>query len=127
MAEKKSKMLTLWMVSHPDHCTVPVTADTREQATVKAAALWGVPWARVAADCDVEKRYEILPHNCPKCGNYVYDPEEEYCTRCRVALRQDEERLQRRKAGYYREQAIQEKRIATAPTWPRNDRGEETA
>lgn len=114
MAEKKDKLPISWRVRHPEHCMIPVIAEDREQATVKAAAFWGVPWTKVAADCAVEKIRELLPHNCPRCGRYVFDSAEDYCPACRDLLRHEEEALQKRKAAYYREQAAAEKKEESA-------------
>ena len=110
MAEKKNKLPISWKVRHPDHCMIPVIAEDKEQATVKAAAFWGVPWNKVVAECTVEKVRELLPHNCPACGRYVFESEEEYCPACRVRLKQEEDALRKRKAEFYRKQALEQKK-----------------
>ena len=109
MAEK-SKMVIRWTVTHPDHATLPVVADNAELATVEAARIWGVPWTRIAFDAEAKKESEILPRVCVKCRRALYEAGEKYCPACRAAIRSDEENVRRRKARWYREQAIREKR-----------------
>lgn len=110
MAEKKSKLSISWKVRHPDHCMIPVIAEDKEQATVKAAAFWGVPWNKVVAECTVEKIRELLPHNCPRCGRYVYENDQEYCPACIDTLKHEEIEARKRRAEYYRRQALEQKK-----------------
>ena len=104
----------LWMVRlhTPDKVmTLPVAAETQEEATVEAAKFWGISWASAVRDMEVEKRSEYPKRLCPRCGNYLWDPEADYCEKCRRELAVEQENLRRRKERYYREQAIKERKV----------------
>ena len=60
MASKGKKRTYVWRVTHPDHTTAVVMADNWEQATVRAAEWWDVPWGTVVAYCEKEKKEELL-------------------------------------------------------------------
>lgn len=89
---------------------LPVTAETPEQATVEAARFWGIPWTRALQDMDVEQGRELPRRLCPRCGNYVFESQEDYCEKCRRELAVEKENLRRRAARYFREQANGERR-----------------
>lgn len=92
---------------------LPVVAENREQATVEAARIWGVSWARHVCDMDVTGGEEaILRRLCPRCGAFIFERKEDYCPACRVAIRQDAENLKLRERRYYREQALRARRAA---------------
>ena len=65
MNKRKSKKDDfLWWVQCEGHYDVPVIAPNWELATVEAAHLWGVPWAKVAARCELREKLpydELLP------------------------------------------------------------------
>ncbi len=111
MAEKKQKLPKSWRVRHPDHCMIPVIAEDKEQATVKAAKFWGVPWNKVVAECTVEFIRELIPHNCPDCGTYVFESEEEYCPACKFRLKAEENIMRKRKAEFFRKQTTEQKEV----------------
>jgi hypothetical protein len=101
----KGKRLILWQVKHPDHCRLPVVAENREQAILKAAQIWGVPFARVAFFTDADKEADIMPHVCPRCRRYNAINDEEYCRKCQVEIRSEEQRLRAARQAYYRREA----------------------
>ena len=101
----KDKRLQLWKVHHPDHCMAPVVAENVEQATAKAAQLWGVPWRKVAFFCTVEPQGDINPHICPRCRRHNAYYEQEYCPKCTAELQHEEERVQAAKQAYFRREA----------------------
>ncbi len=105
MAEKKAKLLYRYTVRHPDHCLAPVVAENTEQATMKAAQLWGVPWGRVVFSCDVTRESDIMPHVCPRCRKYNAYNEQEYCPKCTAELQHEEERIKAAKQAYFRREA----------------------
>lgn len=65
MAEGKSKKDDfLWWVQCEGHYDVPVIAPNWELATVEAAHLWGVPWAKVAARCELREKLPVVRNVC---------------------------------------------------------------
>lgn len=58
----------VWWVDHPDHTTAVVVADNWEQATVRAAEWWEVPWGTVVAYCTEKKKEPLLRGMCCDCG-----------------------------------------------------------
>ena len=69
MAEGKSKKDDfLWWVQCEGHYDVPVIAPNWELATVEAAHLWGVPWAKVAARCELRRALLALADQVRKVG-----------------------------------------------------------
>lgn len=104
MPKKTVSESITWLVGHPEHCTVPVLAPDWELATVGAARLWGVPWAKVAAECRPEGKKVAKKLVCIKCGRVDYSQRGEtaeaghdgLCAECRLIIRQDEENARRR-------------------------------
>lgn len=104
MPKKTVSESITWLVGHPEHCTVPVLAPDWELATVGAAKLWGVPWAKVAAECRPEGKKVARKLVCIKCGRVDYTQRGELrdgksdglCPACRFAIRQDEELMAKR-------------------------------
>ena len=70
MASKKQTYL--WWVKHPDHTVAVVIADNWEQATVEAAGWWEVPWGKVAALCECERKEELRRGMCCDCGAKIW-------------------------------------------------------
>lgn len=93
-----------WRISHPLHPAVPVNADTWEEAVAKAAALWGVPFAKVAAMCEAEQKTPMTVTTCPKCGREVFNNSDQdgWCDLCRKKWKAERERVRavRRKYWY---------------------------
>ena len=88
---------TCWLVAHPALPTVPVTAESWELATVAAAALWGVPWAKVAAECSCEKKIKTIRGVCVKCKQIMYNRKgKDLCEACEKILAQDSKNVARR-------------------------------
>jgi len=67
-----AKKQALWAVACEGHTNAWVSAVSWEEATVKAAEFWGVPWGSVAAYCEEKKRIEEAPKNvCCRCGKIL--------------------------------------------------------
>ena len=80
MASKKETFV--WWVKHPDHTVAVVIADNWEQATVEAAKWWEVPWGKVVAQCECERKEPILRGVCCECGEKMWSPTGEKRPRC---------------------------------------------
>lgn len=65
MADKKKT--ACWAIQHPELGTAWVIADDYEQATVKAAEWWGVPWGKHVAQMRELTRVPYMRHVCEKC------------------------------------------------------------
>jgi hypothetical protein len=78
------KRMTTWKVSCDGHGTVMVMADTEDEAGVKAAEKWQVPWPKVAAYLTVTACGSALIAKCPRCRReYVSDgARRTYCPAC---------------------------------------------
>lgn len=75
MAEGKGKKDDfLWWVQCEGHYDVPVIAPNWELATVEAAHLWGVPWAKVAARCELREKLPVVRNVCQRCGKIFPRP-----------------------------------------------------
>lgn len=99
MADKKN---ILWEVGCEGHTDAWVVAPTWEEATVKAAEFWGVPWGRVAAHCVEKKKTVGAPRNvCCRCGR-VYFGSPPMCSSCEKSAKLEEEESQRRLNKAYR-------------------------
>lgn len=81
MGSRKTEFAKCFVVRHPEHGPAYVVADNWEQATVKAAQFWGVPWAKVAFDCTMEKTMEARKGVCIKCRRIIYSSRE-LCEDC---------------------------------------------
>ena len=83
---KRAPPLHLWWVRHPECGLAVVDAPNWELATVEAAAWWRVPWKKVAALCECERK-EIVPrHVCICCGT-IFNGDGSRCTRCEIIER----------------------------------------
>jgi len=97
-----AKKQALWAVACEGHTNAWVSAVSWEEATVKAAEFWGVPWGSVAAYCEEKKRIEEAPKNvCCRCGK-IYFGLPPMCGSCLKAAKLEEEETQRRLAKAYR-------------------------
>lgn len=100
MAEKQKKNI-LWEVGCDGHTDAWVIADTWEQATVKAAEFWKVPWSTVAAHCFEKTRIVGAPRNvCHRCKR-MYSGPPPVCAACAAVLRTEEDILRRRRNRAY--------------------------
>ena len=90
MAGGKKKEF-VFFVTHQEHTTVPVIAESWEQATVKAADFWGARWGAVAAMCECERKWEVHRCVCSKCGK-AFHGEGAMCSACTRALKDEEQR-----------------------------------
>lgn len=95
MASRKTEFAKCFVVRHPDHCAAYVVADNWEQATVKAAEFWGVPWASVVFDCELEKTMEARRGVCSRCRRIIYS-NRELCDACRKVLETEEKTVRER-------------------------------
>lgn len=61
-----------YFVKHPVLGNALVAATNKEQASLKAAEWWGVPWAWIAGDIDIERaKMELRKNVCSRCGTYI--------------------------------------------------------
>jgi hypothetical protein len=67
MAATKKKRIA-WFLRAPGCGLAVVAAPNYEQATVKAAELWGVPWGKIVSQIEVERTAEQKPNVCVECG-----------------------------------------------------------
>lgn len=101
MATKKQTFV--WWVEHPDHTVAVVIADNWEQATVEAAKWWEVPWGKVAARCELQKKDEVLHGVCCDCGGKMWSPVgagRARCGKCESIARSREESRRARREKY---------------------------
>lgn len=90
MAGKK-KQTFVWWVTHPDHTVAVVVADNWEQATVEAAKWWDVPWGKVAALCEVQKKEPLKRGVCRDCGAKMWgEGKRARCAMCEAKARDRE-------------------------------------
>ena len=92
MASKRS---VCWVVRHPEIGTAFVVADSLEQATVRAAAFWGVSWARTAAGMELVRRKEARKNICCRCGQ-IFHGGGDICGACEKILHTEEAETSRR-------------------------------
>ena len=86
---------------HPECGLAVVDAPNWELATVEAAAWWRVPWKKVAALCECERK-EIVPrHVCICCGT-IFNGDGSRCTRCEIIERDRLLNKRAREQRYYR-------------------------
>ena len=99
MAEKN----ILWQVGCEGHRPAWVIAPNWEQATVKAAEFWGVPWGSVAAGCEPLRKTVAHTNICCVCGR-VYHGAPPMCEACRLTEETEEMRdAERRRHSYVKE------------------------
>lgn len=104
MAEKKKRGQDwLWWVQCEGYPDVPVIAADWEQATAEAARLWCVPWARVAARCELRERREVTRNVCQRCRR-IFHGSGTLCDDCVKALEIEARRTEEYKRAYYRRQ-----------------------
>lgn len=99
MAEKKRAVC--WVIQHPELGTAWVIADNYEQATVKAAEWWGVPWGKNVAQMREQARVPYMRHVCPRCGQ-IYNSDEAVCEKCmKIQETEQQETTRRLKATWW--------------------------
>lgn len=85
---KNDKKVVCWVVELPGRCPAYVQADSWEQATVKAAEFWGVPWGRNVAHMTLQQKMESRKNVCLRCRRIFYE-QGELCPACEHARRDD--------------------------------------
>lgn len=98
MAAKKE---WLWFVACEGHVTAPVIAEDWELATVEAARFWGVPWATVAAQCELQEKRPVVKCVCCRCGTWFHGSGV-MCDHCRSETEIEERRVKAAKQRYFR-------------------------
>lgn len=88
MAGKKENAAVCWVVRLEGRCPAYVVADSWEQATVKAAAFWGIPWGANVAKMELQQKMEARKNVCLICRKIFYG-DAELCAACETARRQD--------------------------------------
>ena len=94
MAAKKNTAL-VWVVTLEGRCPAYVQAENWEQATVKAAEFWGIPWRANVAYMELQQTMESRKNTCLKCRRIVYG-EHELCPACENAREQDKQLAEQR-------------------------------
>lgn len=94
MAGKKN-VSVVYVVTLEGRCPAYVQAENWEQATVKAAAFWGIPWAANVAYMELQQTKEARKNVCLKCRRVVYG-EHELCPACEATREQDRARAEQR-------------------------------
>ena len=105
MAGNSRAKRVLWQVGHPAHHKVWVEAVSWEQATVAAAAAWGAPWGKVAAECYLVQKKTALGGVCSSCGRFYHSPGEILCDACRKIQETENARDQAHARAYYMRKA----------------------
>lgn len=98
---KRANRLIFWIVECEGHSAAWVNAPDWEQATVKAAEFWGVPWKEVAARCECRMRKQAVKGVCPRCGRYFFGGAK-LCALCEAAARDEEQNLRQYLKNRYR-------------------------
>lgn len=102
MASKKQTYI--WWAKHPDHTVAIVIADSWEQATVEAAKWWDVPWGKVAALCEEEKKEPLMRGMCCECGAKIWSEGGRVrCGKCESIARAEEQSRKARDKRFFRE------------------------
>lgn len=94
MAGKKN-MSVVYQVRLEGRCPAYVQAENWEQATVKAAAFWGISWGANVAHMEPGQTYEARKNLCLKCRRIIYG-ERELCEACEAVREQDRARAEQR-------------------------------
>ena len=98
---RKEKTSICWVVTLEGRCPAYVQAKTWEEATVKAAEFWGIPWGANVAHMELQQKMEARKNVCLKCRRIVYG-DQELCPSCEDARRQEQARAeQRMKSTWY--------------------------
>lgn len=85
---KNDKKVVCWVVLLPGRCPAYVVADSWEQATVKAAAFWEVPWGPNVAHMELQRKMEARKRACLRCRKIFYE-QGDLCPVCEKARRDD--------------------------------------
>lgn len=101
----------LWWVQCEGYPDVPVIAPDWEQATVGATQLWSVPWAKVAARCELREKQPVTRNVCQKCKR-IFHGAGTLCDQCMSGLRFELERTEAYRRAYYRRQYAGEREAA---------------
>lgn len=98
-----------WFLRAPDCGLAVVAAPNYEQATVKAAETWGVPWSKIVSRIEVERTVEQKPNVCVECGSVFNYSRDALCERCRSRKQREHEEM-RKAAGAYRRREFYRRR-----------------
>ena len=91
----------LWWVQCEGYPDVPVLAPDWEQATVQAAKLWCVPWAKVAALCELREKLPAITCVYQRCQRVCHGTGT-LCDDCVSAVRIEAQRTEAAKRRYFR-------------------------
>lgn len=94
MAGKKN-VSVVYVVTLEGRRPAYVVAESWEQATVKAAEFWGIPWAANVAYMELQRKMEARKNICLKCRRIIYG-ERKLCEVCEAARVQDQRRAEQR-------------------------------
>ena len=98
----------LWFITAPGHAQVPVVAPDWEQATVKAAQFWGVPWAKIFCRCELVRKTAVIRNVCCRCGKH-FNGEGVECEPCQKLRAAEEKNAKAAERRYWREHFTNEK------------------
>lgn len=101
MASKKENKAVCWVVTLEGMSPAYVVAESWEQATVKAADFWGIPWGANVAHMELQQKMEARKNVCLICRK-IFFGDGELCAACETARVQDKQNHERRmKATWY--------------------------
>ena len=98
----------LWFITAPGHVQVPVVAPDWEQATVKAAQFWGVPWGKLFCRCEMVLKTAVIRNVCCRCGKH-FNGEGVECEPCQKLRAAEEKNVRAAERRYWRAHYIKEK------------------
>lgn len=108
MANKEKR--SVWFLRAPGHPLAIVAAENFEQASVKAAQYWDVPWAKVAWQIETERKIEQRTNVCAECGSVFNNSREALCERCRTRRQRQREEMQKAAGAYRRREFYRKER-----------------
>lgn len=85
---KNDKKAVCWVVELPGRSPAYVIADSWEQATVKAAEFWEIPWGANVANMSLQQKMEARKNVCLRCRLIFYG-KGELCPACEQFRRDD--------------------------------------
>lgn len=94
MAGKENRSVC-WVVTLEGRCPAYVVAENWEQATVKAAQFWGIPWGANVAHMALQQKLEARKNVCLRCRKIYYGGAE-LCPACEQARVDDQRRVELR-------------------------------
>ena len=109
MATKKERRIA-WFLRAPGCALAIVTAQNFEQATIKAAEFWGVPWREIASNIEVERTVEQKPNVCTECGTVYSGASFALCERCRARRRAEHDRMREAAIAYRQRERLRKEK-----------------